>query len=587
MDYLKLIKESKRIIGNPNGYPAIKIAVLGDNATQQLVQVLRAYLYRQGVFADIYEAEFDIIEQEIYNTESGLYGFKPEYVLVNVSVQKLRDRYYRVTEKDLARFTDVYRDFITGLWRRLGEKLHCRIVQNLFALPLERPLGSYTVKVRDSFYSLVSQINQQIIEKAQDNKNVLLNDLEYVSSLVGRQHWFDEKLWVHGKLFCRPDYLPFIAKNVSDIILAGAGKSRKCIVLDLDNTLWGGIIGDDGMDNIEVGNEGLGEAYSLFQRYLLDLKKQGVILAVCSKNDRETAMEVFERHPGMVLRKADIAAFVINWEPKSENIKQIAKTLNIGLDAMVFVDDSAFERNQVRSMLPQVLVPEMPDDPAEFVPVLNQLNLFETTSISEEDKKRSDFYRSESQREEVKAQFGSLEEYLKSLEMEAVFARFDQAHLPRIVQLIQRSNQFNLTTKRYNERECEDFMKDTQQCHPFYVTLQDKFGDSGLISVIILKKEGEKILVDEWLMSCRVLSRGVEQFAMNKVVETARNLNCRRVEGRYIPSAKNKMVSRFYEQFGFKEEGVTPEGTVWGLDVREYEPRQVWITENSGQKCPA
>jgi len=578
LDYLELIKEAKKISENKDRYKEVKIAVLGDNSTQQFVQILRAYFYREGIYANIYESEFDVIEQEIYNDDSGLYKFKPDYVVFHVSNQKLRDRFYQ-NNGPAPDFEAYLVDSQIKQWEKINKKLKCRIIQNLYSMPTERPFGNYTQQVESSLYNLTKMVNSRLIANAKDAGNVYFNDIEHLSTSIGLDNWYDEKLYVHAKLFCKLEYMPQVAKNILDIILAGLGRSKKCVVLDLDDTLWGGIVAEDGLERIEISREGLGEAYYLFQKYLLELKNIGIILAVCSKNDHENAIEPFEKHPEMVIKKDDISVFIANWNSKSENIKQISKKLNIGLDSMVFIDNSAFERNQVKSMLPQVEVPEMPEDISEYVPFINKLNLFEALAYSKEDGKRTEFYKNQVKREEVKAEYKSIDDYLKSLEMVAEFNRFDSMHIPRIAQLIQRSNQFNLTTKRYNEKECETFMN-AAECYPFYITLKDKFGDNGLISVIIAKKEGEKLIIDEWLMSCRVLLRGVEEFCMNKVVGLAKELGCSEIEGRYIKTAKNNMVKEFYKRFGFSSVGPKLDSeTTWKLEVKKYKEKKIWINQ--------
>lgn len=579
-DYLQLIKEARKNTKNLKNYCEIKIAVLGDSATQQFVQMLKANLYRNKIFAHIYEADFDMIDQEIYTDDSGLYKFMPDYVVLYTSTQKIRDHYYQNTHLDADQIVGECVARICGWWERINSKATVRIIQNLYALPFERPFGNYGGRLKDSLVGVIREINNCIVSKLSDHPNVLLNDVEYLASFHGRKNWYDEKLWIYGKLLCDPKCLLYVVDNITNIILAGLGRLRKCLVLDLDNTLWGGIIGEDGLEHIEVGREGIGEAFFLFQKYLLELKNKGIIVTVCSKNNHEDAIEPFRKHPGMVLKEDDITLFIANWDNKADNIRRIAEQLNIGLDSMVFIDDSPFERNHVRACLPEVAVPEVPEDPADYVSCLNQFNFFETLGFSQEDSQRSGYYRQKFQREEARVQFSNIDDYLQSLKMKAVFSRFDRLHLARIVQLMQRSNQFNLTTYRYNEKECEAFMDNVSEYYPVYVTLKDKYGDSGLISVIILRVSGIKIVINAWLMSCRVLSRGVEQFSMNKVVEYAKSKNCEFIEGIYIPTAKNRMVENFYEQFGFRKTRTDASGQIfWQLAVCDYRPQKNWIEE--------
>ena len=383
------------------------------------------------------------------------------------------------------------------------------------------------------------------------------------------------------------EFLPEVVEGVASIVLAGMGREKKCVVCDLDNTLWGGVIGEDGLEGIEIGKEGLGQAFLNFQYYLKSLKERGVIIAVCSKNDEENAKLPFTQHPDMVLKEEDISIFVANWASKVDNIRYIAEKLNIGLDSLVFLDDSPFERNHVRSELPQVFVPEMPEDPADYAQYLNRLNCFETTSFSIEDSKRAQFYKQQVDRDVARKGFTDISQYLQSLDMTAELERFDSMHMPRIVQLVQRTNQFNLTTIRYNEAECMAFMSDEENCFPIYVTLSDKYGDSGLISVVIVEKKDETAFIREWCMSCRVLNRGVEPFTMNAVVQWAKDNGCEQIVGDYIPTKKNAMVKEFYGQFGFTAQPLADGASRWTLHVADYTEQKTWIRNTKGAPCPA
>jgi FkbH-like protein len=348
-------------------------------------------------------------------------------------------------------------------------------------------------------------------------------------------------------------------------------------VVDLDNTLWGGVIGDDGVEGIQLGAHGDGEAFYRLQHFLKGLLRRGILLAVCSKNEMHNALLPFEKHPETVLKREDFAAFEANWNDKAENIRQIRQTLNIGFDSMVFLDDNPFERNLVRDLLPDVVVPELPEDPADYVREISRLNLFETISWSAEDSTRAELYRQEAQRRESQASFASVGEFLKSLEMRITVARFDSFHLPRIAQLMQRSNQFNLTTRRLSEAECETLMNDPAAI-PLYAGLADRLGDHGLISIVILEPRAGELAITDWLMSCRVLTRGVEQYLMNTVFEHARRLGLARVTGEFIPTAKNGMVKDFFAQFNFSTTKEDGDGhTWWALDASAYQPYETFM----------
>lgn len=392
---------------------------------------------------------------------------------------------------------------------------------------------------------------------------------------IGRDVFYDEKYYYSAKMPISLAALPEAAKLVTDVLAALQGRVRKCVVLDLDNTLWGGVIGDDGLSGIEIGELGAGHAFSEFQMWLRELKNRGILLAVCSKNNEAAAKEPFEKHPEMVLRLSDISMFVANWEDKASNIRYIQQTLNIGMDSMVFLDDNPFERNMVRGLIPEITVPELPEDPAQYLTALKRLNLFETASFSEEDSSRTAQYQAEAGRAALQKQFASIDEYLIGLEMEAEAKPFDPFHYPRIAQLTQRSNQFNLRTVRYTEAEIEEAARQ-ETTLTRYFTLRDKFGDHGLISVVILQKQdSDTLFVDTWLMSCRVLKRGMEEFIINSVIQAAKEAGYRRVVGEYLKTAKNAMVEHIYEHLGFRPLG---ENTYEVL-VDEFHPSKTYITE--------
>lgn len=575
LDYYQLLKKAKRL--EPNKGQKLKIALLGEVSTQHLIPMLRALFASNGCDAEIFEAGFDTIEAEAYNPGSDLYAFQPQIVVIVQSVVKLKNRYYDYPG-DRATFGEQQAAQIEKIWQALQSHLQVPIIQSNFAVPYERPSGNFSQKVAGSLQGSVLALNRELFARAQKHPSVFINDLENIASWVGRSRFFDEKLYALAKAVCALEYLPHVAQNIVDIALAALGRSVKCVVLDLDNTLWGGVVGDDGLEGIGLGDLDEGGAFRSLQLFLRELWSRGIILAVCSKNNEEIARKVFTDHPDMVLRENHIAAFVANWEDKASNIARIREKLNIGYDSMVFLDDNPFERNLVRQLIPQIIVPELPEDPALYVRAISELNLFEATSQSALDSQRTVMYQEQEQREGEAARFANLEEYLKSLGTTAAFERFEQRNLSRIAQLIQRSNQFNLTTRRYSEAQCEAFMNDDEHCYPFTITVRDRFGDFGLINVVILQHRGDALEIDTFLMSCRVLKRGVEQFAMNQIFEYARANNFKRVIGRYIPTAKNMMVERFYADFEFTEiPSGGGEGTLWSKDVTTYEPRTVFI----------
>jgi len=574
MDYASLLRESKRL--DPSATRSkVRIALLSDAATQQFVPLLRTLLHRHGVDAAIYEGPFDGIQLEALNPHSGLYRFQPDFIVLLNSVQALRAAFSHRSGDASAFFEEKTRG-IVEVWDTIQQHTTATLVQSTFAMPYERHFGNFDQKVPGSLYSVAAALNAYIAQQVRSRAGILINDVESIASWVGRRHWFDERFWDMAKSFCALPQLPLVAKNIVDIVMASRGRVAKCVVLDLDNTLWGGVIGDDGVDGILLSAHGDGEAFYRLQAYLKELSNRGILLAVCSKNEMDAAVLPFDKHPDMLLRRSDITVFTANWNDKADNIRKIRDVLNIGFDSMVFLDDNPFERDLVRGVLPDVIVPELPEDPADYVRAISELNLFETTSFSGEDLKRAELYRVEAERREAQAAYANAEDFLRSLEMRIVVARFDPFHLPRIAQLIQRSNQFNLTTHRYTEAECEALMNNPEVL-PLYAKLSDRLGDHGLIGVIVLEPRGNELVIRDWLMSCRVLARGVEQYLMNMVVEEARQRGLASVRGEYIRTAKNQMVEGFFAQFGFVQTGGDADHASWLLNSSAYQLRETFI----------
>jgi FkbH-like protein len=575
MDHASLLRESKRL--DPAATRSkVRIALLSDAATQQFVPLLRTLFHRHGVHADLYEGPFDGIQLEALNPNSGLYRFQPDFIVMLNSIQALRAAFSQ-RNGDASAFIEERTRGIVEVWDTIQQHTTATLVQSTFAMPYERYFGNFDQKVPSSFYSVAAALNACIGQQVRSRAGVLINDVESIASWVGRREWFDDRFWDIAKSFCALPHMPLVAKNIVDIVMASRGRVAKCVVLDLDNTLWGGVIGDDGVDGIRLSAHGDGEAFYRLQAYLKELRNRGILLAVCSKNEMAAAVLPFDKHPDMLLQRSDITVFIANWIDKAENIRKIHDVLNIGFDSMVFLDDNPFERNWVRGLLPDVIVPELPEDPADYVRAISELNLFETTSFSGEDLKRAELYRVEADRREAQAAYASAEDFLQSLDMRIVVSRFDPFHLPRIAQLIQRSNQFNLTTHRYTEAECDALMNNPNVL-PLYAKLSDRLGDHGLIGLIVMEPRGDELVIVDWLMSCRVLARGVEQYLMNLVVAEARQRNLTNVRGQYIRTAKNQMVEGFFAQFGFVQTGGDANRADWLLDCSTYQARETFIS---------
>lgn len=531
--------------------PQYSLAVLGDCATQHLATALRGYGVSAGIRLNVFDADYDQIDAQVMAPDSELYRFAPQGVLLQMCTEKLQEAFYDCPPEARASFAEDTYARIRQIWSRIGSRIPATVLQCNFPLIDDGVFGQFGNKTEQSFLFQQRKLNYLLMQGCQEAKNTFLIDLDALQTALGRSTFADPKLYYVAKMPISLAALPAAAKLVVDVVRSLQGAVKKCLVLDLDNTLWGGVIGDDGLSGIQIGELGTGHAFSDFQKWLKELKNRGILLTVCSKNNEDTAKEPFEKHPEMVLRLEDFSMFVANWEDKARNIRTIQQSLNIGMDSMVFLDDNPFERELVRTMVPEITVPELPEDPALYLQYLRGLDLFETASYSREDAGRTEQYREKAQRAAFEAAFQSYDDYLEALQMRASAAAFDPFHYPRIAQLTQRSNQFNLRTVRYTEAEIEALAQDDSRIG-LYFTLKDKFGDHGLISVVVLEKQPEDTLfISEWLMSCRVLKRGMEEFIVDKILSVAAQQGFRRVVGEYIPTPKNAMVKDLYEQLGF------------------------------------
>lgn len=579
LDYGRLVKRARQLASGSG--PKFRLALLADVSTQHLVPLLRVLFSDNGYDTEVYEAGFDTLQVETLDPDSGLYAFRPHAIVILQSTVKLRNAFYHAFGNRTS-FAAAQADSIEAVWTAIRAQTSALIVQATFALPCERPFGNFGRVADGDLSSAAAEVNREVCLRARRHSSILINDIDFLAGWVGRRQFFDEKLWGLAKTLCALEFLPDVAQNIVDICLASGGRAVKCVVLDLDNTLWGGVIGDDGLEGIALGELDEDGAFRSFQCYLRELSARGIILAVCSKNNEDIARSVFQKHPGMVLKEEHIAVFIANWDDKASNIRRIREILNIGFDSMVFLDDSPFERNLVRQTIPEVIVPELPEDPALYVRAISELNLFETASQSSLDAGRAGLYQDQQKRDAASRKFATLEEYLQSLNTVAHCKRFEPAALGRISQLIQRSNQFNLTTRRYSEADCKAMMENREHYLPFTISVEDRFGDFGLINIVILRLQaGGDLEIDTFLMSCRVLQRGVEQLAMNKIFDYARKGNYACVRGQYIPTAKNIMVKSFFEQFGFQQTGKSEDGaSQWRLASADYVPRKVFIDVN-------
>lgn len=555
MEELTFSRLKKNLKKDASGFRKVKLAILGNCATQLLGEALRGYAYELGIALEVFDADYDQLEAQTLDAESELYRFGADCILLQVCTEKLQLEFCSLPPAERDTFADRIIARIREYWRRIEARTKAPILQFDFVEFDDGVFGNFGLKTPKSFVEQIRRLNMMFSEAAERDKQIFPIALDSLSAQAGRDQFFDPQLFYIAKMPIQVEFLPQVVRRVFQTVEALGGRFRKCAVLDLDNTLWGGVVGDDGMEGIRIGELKDGKIYSDLQRYFKELRNRGILLAVCSKNEYATAIQPFREHPEMVLREDDFVMFVANWEDKASNIRRIRETLNIGMDSIVFIDDNPFERNAVCSQIPELTVPELPAEPEKYLDFLRKADLFETVSVSGEDANRTRQYREEAQRTEAAATFAFYDEYLQSLDMTAEAKPFDAFHFARIAQLTQRSNQFNLRTVRYTEGDIQRIAGNDRYI-TLYFTLEDKFGDHGLISVVILeKREGGTLFVDTFLMSCRVLKRGMEEFILNKIVATAKENGFALVEGEYIPTQKNAMVARLYEQHGFTDCG--------------------------------
>jgi FkbH-like protein len=530
----------------------VRLAVLGSSTLTHLLPAIRVAGLRRGIWVDTYENDYGQYLQELSETDSPLHEFKPTAVLVALDAYHLTAGVTAGMDPGTAEAALAeMQDHVKEVWRLARDAFRCPIIQQA-ALPVHLPvLGNNEHRLPGSRAWFVTRLNAAIRGMAEaEGVDILAIDDRVARDGIGK--WHDAALWHRSKQEVSPTASPMYGDLVGRWLAAKQGRSFKCLVMDLDNTVWGGVIGDDGMEGIALGQGSpLGEAYTAFQEYARELSRRGVILAVCSKNDEANALEPFDKHPDMVLKRGDIACFVANWQNKADNIRSIAQELNIGLDSLCFIDDNPFERNLVRQELPMVAVPEVSDDPTGYPVALADAGYFEGLSVTEEDRERTSQYQGNKARDALKAAVTDLPSYLRGLEMQLIWKSFDKIGLQRIVQLINKSNQFNLTTRRYTDEDVIAVMADPD-AFGLQLRLLDRFGDNGIIAIIIGRLQANKdLLIDTWLMSCRVLGRQVEPTTLNLIAAEAVKLGAKRLVGEYIPTKKNGMVKEHYARLGF------------------------------------
>ena len=565
-------KAHARKLENPNvTAKKIRLAIVGGYSLYPLHELIEHLCEVDGLPVELWQGDYDNYISEIMDDDSELYTFTPHVVFILPAERRCTYTGHLTDPRELQQ-AEAQRavDGVLDLARKVNEKTRAEVITTNFMLPARHDLGAFRSRTLGSDWSFRKWVNLELGLNAPSFLNIC--DWEFLANRLGGIAARDERSWFESKQPCSSALLVELAREAANLIAALKRAPKKVLVLDLDNTLWGGVVADDGLEGIELGDTSpRGETFKAFQKYIASLKQRGVLLAVCSKNDLAKAQEPFQKHPEMVLRLDDIVSFKANWEPKSENIRAMAPELNLGLDSFVFVDDNPAEIEIVRQFAPEVTTILLGPDPSDYVAQLADCRLFEPRNITAEDAERTNQYRSDAQRKALEATVTDMASYLESLEMESVMSEFVPVDVPRLSQLINKSNQFNLTTHRRSEAEVIAVMND-KNFAGFSVRLKDRFGDHGLISIIIGEKVGDTMKIDTWLMSCRVLKRGVEEEVLNELARLAKLKNCTRLEGVYLPTSKNEMVRDFYGKMGFTLTAESETKREFELKLENFQP---------------
>ena len=565
----KLLSENKSFIDK-------NIAILGGSTTHDIAEILELFLLDFGIRPSLYESEFGQWWQDSMFPPKELELFNPDIVFIHTSCRNILN-YPSITDNNEKIDEMLNTEFsrYEQAWQALKNKYNPVIIQNNFELPYYRLLGNTDVTDRRGHTNYISRLNTKFSDYAASHDAFYINDINYLSADYGLSKWSDSFYWHMYKYCLALDAIPEFAFNLAAIIKSVYGKNKKALALDLDNTLWGGIVGDDGVEGIEIGHEtSMGQVYSEFQQYLKELSSIGITLNINSKNEYENAIAGLN-HPESTLSPNDFIIIKANWQSKDRNLFEIAKELNIGSDSIVFVDDNPAERAMVSASLPDTYAPDI-GSPENYIRILDRSRFFEVTELSSDDVKRNEMYRANVKRAAEQTQFADYGEYLLSLNMKAVIRDFDPVYIPRIAQLTNKSNQFNLTTWRISESEMAEIAKNDRYMR-LYGKLSDKYGDNGVITVVIGEKDNDTLHIRLWLMSCRVLKRDMEYAMLDCLVADAKSSGIKKLRGYYYKTAKNAMVKEFYGTLGFDMLEQTDDSSQWILDLNNYQNKNKYI----------
>ena len=576
LDTETLLRKKRRLrrellAQNPHALHTI-IAILGGSTTNEVADQLGLFLLQYGIEAEFYQSEYGQYWQDAMFGSPELDAFHPDIIYIHTTWRNLTDLPTTAdSAADIDAMLDAQYTHFETMWQALAQKFGCPVIQNNFDRPNYRLMGNRDIWDIHGRSNFISRLNQRFYAYAASHENFYINDIDYLSADYGLTAWGDAFFWHMYKYALCLDAIPSLANSVANIVKSIYGRNKKALVLDLDNTLWGGVVGDDGVDGLAIGPEvPEGQVYAEFQSYCKALKSIGVILAVDSKNEEANALAGLN-HPDGVLRPDDFVCIKANWEPKDRNLLAMASELSLGADSFVFADDNPAERAIVAAQVPGAAVPAM-DGAENYIKTLDHGGYFEVTALSKEDLKKTELYHQNAERAKAQAAFADYGEYLDSLQMTATIQGFAPLYIQRIAQLTNKSNQFNLTTLRCSEEDIRTMAEDADHLC-LCGKLVDKFGDNGIVTVVAGQQQGSALHMRLWLMSCRVLKRGMEDAMMDTLMRHAAARGIEKVVGYYYPTAKNAMVREFYAQFGFAKTQESEQGTTWELNVADYVPR--------------
>lgn len=563
--------ESEKLSRNVRADKSIKIAILSSFTTTGIKEVLNVKCCGLGIMPEFYVANYNQYVQEIADKSSPLYKFAPDVTIVFIDTMSLLGDIfffpYRFSDEERKKVSDEKRAELTGLINMLSGNLPGKIIFHNFKVPTYSPMGVLEDKQGFGFFEMVRTLNGRLAEDFKKDSQVFIFDYDSFCSRHGKERIFDHRMYYLGDIKLNFDFIPLLGDEYMGFIKPIKSIVKKCLVLDLDNTLWGGIVGEEGFEGIDLDQTPKGRPFLEFQKHILSLSERGVILAINSSNNPDDALKVLREHPYMVLREKHFSAMKINWDNKISNMKAIASELNIGLDSLVFIDDTRLNREMVKESLPEVLVVELPEDPALYSKTLMEMNDFNTLHITEEDREKGSMYAAQRKREEYKGTLTDITQYLEGLEIVATIEKVNPFTLPRILQLVEKTNQFNMTTRRYSEEDIKKFAADKDRLIAS-IRVEDKFGDNGIVGAAIVKKEGAIWRIDTFLLSCRVIGRKIEEALLAYIAEEAKKEGAHNLVGEFIPTKKNAPAKDFYRSSGFKAAGNDGEKEIWEFNVR-------------------